>query len=406
MLRTPTTDQKRHSRRRAATFALLGVWACTRCALAEIRAFRGEVLAVTQEVASDAPGSFSSDADAYDRTVRPKPIDAFAQLATTDTSGNPLAGARCVIELGDPTASTSGNPAEFALEAGSYSNDARVAYASLGTATERRDIRMTAADLLASSISGSPTPGSVVSTLFVTGALVFWCSDPDGGLGDTSATISILVRDSRRPQASLVEIRRTFIGGAMGTVTPADGADIGLNGAQLVTRIKDLEQLRTDGSPEAAQLVAEADALRLTRFVVVLIPEQTLQYSYPFALNQDFVLEAEFSIEIQGAPGGLGAAGVMGRPFAGLSELIRESSTGSDGKPLESAVNALMRSPDASTSIDAGVAPGLSTTRVCGAFGLEAPLVGLLAMSFPLWVACRRRPRTSASSGPSAHRLT
>lgn len=368
----------------------------------EIRAFRGDVQASTREVALPGLGSFSSDADAYDRTVHPKPIDAFSQLTTTDTSGNPLAGTRCTIELGDPTASTSDNPGEFALEAGSYSNDARVAYLASGSARERRDIRFTPADLLASSLTGSMTPGTVASTLFVSGALVFW-GDSDGGMGNTSATFSIVIRDSRQPTTPLVDIRRTFTSDPMGTVTLTDSVDAGLSASALVTRIMDLEQLRADSSPEAEQLVAEADTLGLTRFVVVLIPEQTLRYSYAFALNQDFVLDAEFSIEVQGAPGGLGAAGVMGRPFAGLSDLIRESSTGSDGKPIQSAVNALMRSPTAPTPVDSGGSAAPSATRLCGTLGIEAPLIGLIGLVGLCRVCPRRRPRRTQSAKFAAH---
>lgn len=349
---------------------------------ADIRAFRGEVRAVTQDMTTGSPGSFSADSDAYDRTLQPPPIDAFSQLTTTDTAGVPLAAARCLIRLDDPTAASGNNPGEFALEAGSFSNDDLVACMASGFAREARDIRFTPADLLASSFSGSPRPGSVVSSLFVSGALVFWCSDTDGGLGDPMVAFSIVVRDSRRPDQPLVDIRRTFTSDSRGNVTLSESTDVGITGPTLMMRIRDLEQLRADPLPQAAQLAAEADLLGLPHFVIVVIPEQTLRYAYPFTLNQNFVIEAEFSIEVRSAPGGMGAAGVMGRPFAGLSDLIRASRVGGDAKPIETAVNKLIEASTTAADSESFLPDTPPQTgNLCGAVGVEM----LIGMSGGLW---------------------
>ncbi|MCG3132213.1 MAG: hypothetical protein FLDDKLPJ_03046 [Phycisphaerae bacterium] len=377
----PTRSNERTSARgrRLRSAVLLAVLAPAAAAKGEIRAFRGEVRTTVQGLSTAPDDSFILDEDAYDRTIAPTRIDALAELATSDVDGRPLAAGRAVSILADPRASMSGNPGEFALEAGSFSNDARIAYQINAAAIERRDTRFTAADF---AFAGpGRIPPDVVSTVFVSAAIVFWSTTAESDLTQTQAELSVVVRDSRAVEPVL-SFRRLYVGQADGGVLQIEAEDAGVVGSSATARILDLEALRASEAGEAAALAEQADRLGLTTFVVVLIPLQSIAYQYDVDLNRDFVLEAEFSLAVTGAPTGTGVAGVMGRPFAGLSDLFEASAAEADGAGIQKSVNSLL---DAAGD-DAAERPA-ATPIGCGLLGAETLLSAAL-MARLMW---RRR---------------
>ncbi|KAA0221347.1 MAG: hypothetical protein EDS66_10015 [Planctomycetota bacterium] len=369
----PTRSNQRANKaqgRRLRSVVLLVALAPALPTKGEIRAFRGEVRATVQGLSTAPDGSFILDEEAYDRTISPTRIDALAELATSDADGRPLAAGRAVSILSDPRASMSGNPGEFALETGSFSNDARIAYQLNASAIEQRDTRFTPADF---AFAGpGRIPPDVVSTVFVSAAIVFWSTTAESDLSQTQAELSVVIRDNRAVEPVL-SFRRLYVGQADGGVLQIEAEDTGVVGASATARILDLDALRASDADEAAAIAEQADRLGLTTFVVVLIPLQSLAYEYDVELNRDFVLEAEFNLAVTSAPTGTGVAGVMGRPFAGLSDLFEASAAEADGSRIQKSVNSLL---DASGGDAAGRPP--ATPIGCGLLGVETLLAAAL----------------------------
>jgi len=357
-------------------------------ALGEIRFFAGKVDTAVQERMEGVRSSVDIDSDQYTLRRNPEFIDAVARLSVGDLQGISLSAARGFCTLDDPTIATTNNPAEFGLELGCFSNAPKINYEVRGTATETRRIAFVLSDFLFTPID--PTQNLVESTVFVGGSLLFWSPKPDVGLADTRAEVTVTIRDSRlNPDEPVLLEKLVFEGDADGAVRMAGEQQNGLM-PQLQFSIRDLNQLRSDALQpgEAGQLAGDiadqADRLGLQTFVLVLIPHQSLSYTYDFELNTEFDLEAEFQLRVENAPDGTGVAAVLGRPFDSLADLLEQSVQGINGMVVQKSINKLAgRGVDGvtGTSQHHGLASPDRATRpvgLCGAFGIEA--LGLMLL--------------------------
>lgn len=391
----------------------------------EILAFRGRVLTTVEQRLAGVPVSFDPDEREYDFRPDPQTLVAVAELSSTSLDGVLLDRGRGVCSLADPTVAESGNPGEYSLEAGCFSNSSMAAYTVTGVATETRQVRF---DANTPGLEGvlPPAPGQqVLGQVWVSGTLVFWSTQPGGSLADTRATIQVTVRDEGRIffDPTVLRLRLVFEGDADGRVAGRIEADEPGRSGPVSFEVLDLPALRAlaesvDGDGEgsaaaaasaeaveaAADLVRQADALGLDTMTVVIVPSQTLEYTHDLRLNFTYDLVAEFRLTSRNAPAGAGVAAVMGRRFETLAELIEQSATGVDGGAVQRAVNALarVRSADAGAgdSTGGGDAPSAAgaPTALCGALGPSTLVaLGLILLSFRQRTVTARRDDATLS---------
>jgi hypothetical protein len=131
-------------------------------------------------------------------------------------------------------------------------------------------------------------------------------------------------------------------------------ATIGLDDATLAI----LQRVQDDGS-----------------LVVLVLPPQEHAYRYSVTADEELTLNAGLELRVHNAPGGTGAAAVLGRPFQELAAFIEKGLPGVDGEILQRSLNkatsqraiGLVPSPDTARTLPA--------PRLCGAGGIA--MIGL-----------------------------
>lgn len=402
------------SRRKSLTaiavpvLALSAPWGMAPRAFGDIRGFDGRVRTLVQQRLDGAPSSVDQQEDAYDFTLNPTDeLSAAARLQISDLDGAILASARGLAFLVDPTLSTMSNPGDFSLEWGGFSNSARIAFDLTAEAVEGREVEFGFPEL------GNAVIGAggarVRSSIFVEGALAFWSPAPARGLVGTRAEVVVSVTARRSGSAETIYSERlAFEAKEESGVQLVDRERAGGDRA-LQFEILDLEELRAlalsrgEGSDLAQSIVIQLDDLGLEVFTLVFISLQEIRYAYSANLFERQRLEAQWTATAAVPAAGAGVAGVMGRPFENLSDLLQDSVSGVEASVIEEAVNALavvrrgaMGAEDLSgEAAGAGMAddgappPAARSPGWCGAFGSESLTLALF-LPFLSVCACRR----------------
>jgi hypothetical protein len=309
------------------------------------------------------------------------PITAVSQLDSTDLDGALIGQAQSFSEVADPARLDQPNPEDLALEAGCYANGSDVSYDVASAATENRDVvdvvfvRTSRPGVPREIEFGPDGTAEIRSRVFLSGAILLWSTQEDTDLTAVVAEVLLSVTKDAESE-SLFEAGVSVSGssapelvGPLGTreLSVDDLADYGLD----------------EASTETLRNVAETGALR-----IVAIPTQSHRYSYVVAADEEFVLAARLTIALRNAPGGTGAAAVLGRPFSNLADFVEQAIGGVDGASLERSLNKAIESGAVDPSIDPGI-------HLCGNIGAELALMPAPLAFLRVRRRSRRRPPTS-----------
>ncbi len=347
--------------------------------LATVISITGRAATTVQELIDDSPGSVNSDHEEFGVDTDEFPIDAFADLTSTDLSGNLVSLGQGFAQLSDPALDQE-NPEELALEVGCYSNATSVSYLVQSTATESRTIVFTS---LGSSVAppdirfGTDRTRTVESSVFLNGAIMFWSKAPAASLANMKSDLRVAVEHDGRSRP-LFETTLVLTGSDDGVVGPTATGPIRFE-------IIDLEELATRGVDEASLAVLQAVADSGT-LLVIAIPAQEHVYDYEVRANEDFVLTATLEARVRNAPEGTGVAAVLGRPFANLADFVERGLPGVDGLAIEQTINEA--TGDRALGLVTDDAAPWPRPALCGALGAEA-----LALLFLTLLPGRLRPR-------------
>jgi hypothetical protein len=359
---------------------LAAICALTARALGAVVAVDASVVTAVQELIDGQPASVSADDDSRNANGSNLPLLAAADVVSTDLEGSLVAHGRGFATFADPTRLDQPNPEELALETACFSNAESVSYLVTASAVETRTLRFARSEVT----FASDGTRDVESSVFVSGAIVFWSADPGADLGGMSSEISVIVSRGG-VEAPLFQTSLVVQGdGQGGVASEADGPiefeTIGLN------------ELADRGVDEATigilQQVADQGVL-----IVLAIPLQEHTYRYIARANEPFELSAKLEAHIRNAPNGTGVAVAVGRPFSELADFIEQGLPGVKGESLQRAVNdsVAARAGGGHMAPSDGTARDVPRWTPCGALGGEA----LLMLFMPLTMVPNRR-RVSA----------
>ncbi len=310
------------------------------------------------------------------------PLHALAGLGIYTTEQVAISagssGGRGISDYYDPTLSGTSNPAEFGLEADSFSYDSSVAYEILSTVAEYRDLNMSAADL---NVNSNGQEKSVKSSVFVSGAILIWGNQAGLDLSGLGVEFDFTIVHQT------VDITSTGTqAGPETTVFDAHVTVEGTSGGQISTHHPDSIEvtvgtpalLMSSGEIEAAIAVAELESLGLAHLII--LPQQRIEYEYTAVAGKDFRLSAYAYCKSVNLPGGTGVAAVFGRPFESLADLIKNEPKISSGERIQAVVNKTIEKTKATPDEPTSSAP------ICGLLGLETVALTLLG----LFLMCTR----------------
>ena len=219
----------------------------------------------------------------------------------------------------------------------------------------------------------------MLSSVFVSGALVLWTEQTDRDLDGLVAELRIIVEREAPDQEPEILLEATLTaegttGGDIRIASP-DGIFALAGGPELISATAGFTQ---------GQLLGELAGLGRTHLII--IPGQELPYIYQAAPEIEYTLKATFEAVSSNLPEGTGVAAVYGRTFENLAGIISGlSGTQTKGIATQSAVNAAIR--NARVEPDAA---GTTNGRVlCGTIGF-----GTLAMTLGLLLVAGRLRRT------------
>lgn len=349
-------------------------------ARAEVLQIDAAISAEVQEYVAGDEGSFDSAFEEFGTTSAVLPIQVTARLLPPEDAETTDFIAATFVDFRDPTASETVNPREFGLEMQAYSQGSDLSFANHAVASETRNVVFSAAEL---DLEEDKTERLVQSHVFASGAVVIWSQAPTRDLTGLSVILKITV-EQLLPESDPVvvfEASVTAEGTSDGSVVldAPDGIFALLGGPELIGA--------TAGFTED-QLLEELAALG--NVYLVIIPEQSVPYSYTGPEGVEFSLEATVEAWAVNLPGGTGIGAVFGRPFKALAQAVGESvGAQTKGAVTQAAVNqALANARAPSRSEPRNIPAAASPWGACGAIG-----AGTLAMALGLPVAalCVRR---------------
>ena len=374
----------------AAAVAVLSAGSGT--ALGELLHFSAVLDTRCQEFVAGEPVSFDQSFEEFEVTSAELPIRVTSSLWLPTASGLLVATAQGFADFYEPGVRLDRNPAELALEANCFSIDPEVAYQVTASIHESRTIRLSRAELHAEG-SGAQ---DVISTVFLSGAIIVWSQDPTRDLGGLSAELAFDIEQfpgpdqpqegepgQTGPQAiSVFHSAFGVTGAAEGEVYPfIEGKGTFLFGGPDLVR----ELAGPDAPPD------EFD--RMGQVSVMVIPVQELTYQYRAHPGEEFELLASVHVEVTNLPDGTGISAVFGRDFQALRRLIEEAFPGLDGTGTQSAVNlaqAKAQAPHQAVPEQPLSAP-TTNSRLCGTVGPEAVAMLPLVVLLPAALTRRRR---------------
>ena len=334
---------------------------------------KAKVSTTVQELIDGVPGSVNADDAAFPAAGADLPLAASATLTSTDLNGALVSLGQGFSEFADPTRLDQPNPEEFALEIGCYSNAESVAYSVLSQALESRSVIFTRAGNPAAPPEISFGLGSardVESSLFLSGAVVFWSTHAETNLDELRVELTVRVSRGDTP-TPLFE-----------TTLRIDGRDAAVSATGPIRHDR-------VGLDELAALGVDDATLAILRRVqdegslmVLVIPPQEHAYGYSVTADEELTLNADLEVRVRNAPRGTGVAAVLGRPFEELSAFIEKGLPGVDGEAVQQSLNkaisqremGFVPSPDTARTIPSRLRTS-PTPRLCGAGGVA--MIGL-----------------------------
>ncbi|MCP4593923.1 MAG: hypothetical protein GY842_24580 [bacterium] len=339
---------------------------------AEIVSIDATIRAEVQEFVGGEEGSFDSAFEEFGATSATLPIHVAARLLPTEgASTNAFVGA-AFADFYDPAVSPNRNPGEVGLETDVYAPSAEVNFAARAVATETRRVVFNAEELL---LEPGDTDREVISSVFVSGAVVIWWADSLLDLTGLSVELGVKVEkqtaDADGDAEPVLEARLSVVGTAEGTlnVERRDGIFAVVGGTELISA--------TAGFTESELLDELAG---LGRVHIIIIPEQELPYSYPAEEDVEFDLRATFEAQTANLPGGTGVAAVYGRSFEELATMVAHlAPTETRGAATQAAVNAAIAESESPRG-----GQQTSATRLGAFSGNPCGVIGLGTLGFML----------------------
>jgi len=332
------------------------------------------VSTTVQELINGVPGSVTSDEDGLNADSSNLPLTASGDLMSTDLQGVLVSMGQAFSAFSDPTRLDQPNPEEFALEVGCYSNADSVAYLVTSTATEWRTVVFTTegSSLAPPEIDfGLTRTRTVESRIFLSGAVIFWSTEPERNFDDMTSDFSVtVVRDDTNATLFDTTLRISGEGTDQPGVTTT---------GPIRSEIVELDDLLPEGVDADTIAILEG-VEREGTLLVVVIPPQEHPYAYTVRANDPLMLRAEMNIRVRNAPGGSGVAATLGSPFENLADFIEPGLPGVNGKALESSLNAVTASRAIGFVASTGSSAHRSGPGLCGVFGVESAVAVVLCL--------------------------
>lgn len=341
------------------------------------------VSTTVQELIDGVPGSVTSDSEQLEGGLSGFPIMASGSLTSTDLDGALASMGQSISEMADPTRLDQPNPEEFALEVECYSNAESISYSVDGLAEEFRTVVLTTPGnpLAPPEIEfGSNSTRRVESRVFLSGAIIFWSTEPGQELDEMLSEVRVTVT-REDTGATLFSTTLTLADEDGNGLTPTTTGPIEFE-------IVDLQELGDRGVDEAT-LAILAQVEDEGTLMVVVLPEQEHTYRYTVTADEPLVLKAQMSAQVRNVPGGTGAATTLGKPFENLAEFIEDGLPGVNGSAIQRSVNAATAARKIGLVVSPDSTSGGTRSRLCGAFGLES--AALLSLGLCLTLGRSRR---------------
>jgi hypothetical protein len=349
---------------------LAAICALAARALGAVVAVDASVVTAVQELIDGQPASVNADDDSRNADGSNLPLLAAADMVSTDLEGSLVAQGRGFATFADPTRLNQPNPEELALETACFSNAESVSYLVTASVIETRTLRFARSEVA----FASDGTREVESSVFLSGAIVFWSGEPGTDWGGMSSEISFVVSRGG-VEAPLFQTSLVVQENGEGGVTPLTDGPIRFETIAL-------DELAGRGVDEATigilQHVADQGLL-----IVLAIPRQEHIYRYVARANEPFELSAKLEARIRNAPNGTGVAVAMGRPFSELANFIEQGLPGVKGESLERAVNdsVAARAGGGPMASSDGTARDVPRWTPCGALGGEVLLMVLMPLA-------------------------
>ena len=341
------------------------------------------VATTVQELIDGVPGSVTSDTEELALDLSNFPLTASGSLVSTDLEGALVSMGQAFCEFSDPTRLDQPNPEEFAMEVACFSNAESVAYSVTSATEELRTVVFTTPGnpLADPEIDfGSGSTRTVESRVFLSGAVIFWSTEPGRNLDEMLSELSVAVTEADT-NATLFETTLTIAGEGTDQVRSAATGPIRFE-------VVDLDALVNEGVGEDTISVLQR-VEREGTLVVVAIPPQEHPYTYTVTADEPLILGAELTAEVHNIPGGTGVAATLGRPFENLGDFIEQGLPGVDGATLQRSLNAVTASRAIGLVTPEGAQVTGTGMRLCGAFGFES--AALLALGLIATLGRSRR---------------
>jgi len=358
-----------------AMIAVAVTFSLTASAGAAIKSVTSQVSAeVTQH--ANGGGTLQSDVaqQSFPGQVTTPPAIARARLDQFDTGGSLVGSAQVASIFTQPVFPLFLQPpSDIGLDVAGFSNDHHSYWSASGSGVETRTIVMSASEL-----SGVYLPGDIAtlrSRVVISGAMLIASLNSGQDLSGASVKFQFSVTQ-RRPNAgetTPIFGSMTVTGGPNGTITTQGEGIMALQRPPVV----DFNGV----IPELPQVKA------------ILFTGMTFPYEYEIAVDETFELQLIVGADIVTRDDGVGCAAIFGTPQVGMGEIFQRTRNSDSGVRLQEAVSA-----EVDTTGAAYVQPAAAPTPgICGLFGANATLLGIVTMA--AFVAAKRRTRSNARRG-------
>lgn len=329
-------------------------------AAAEVVSISGFATTSINEIVNGSSGQSDSDAGAQPDDALP--IQVVSRI-TSDDLVNPSAGA-VAAQFADPTALSSLNPEEFAINLTLNSVSPSVRFQASAETGETRRVVFNPGDLGLFSRVGEQR--RVSGRFFLDGAL---------------AIISVI--EGRDLTGANVTLKATVVKRVAGQSDQVifDGA-IAMHGGT-----NNSTSLTVDGAfPTNRLLLTDLSVFQadFETFRVLILPKISINYLYDITVGEEFELVATVKVDAQNVPDNVGVAAVIGTPIGTLSEVFAATRSNRVADEVVESIESERESPTGDLAFDNGLA-GIG--GLCGAFGFES----LLGFSLIGGAAMRRR---------------
>lgn len=329
--------------------------------------FRAVLLAEVERITNDLPADSAFQSIVVPDDVSVLPASAKAELLYMGMDSMlPDGLSRARATFSDPLLSINDVPQELSLEAVSFSPALDTRFDADSSIVETRTIVLSPNEITL------PTGASATFTsqVFFRGTVAMWGPSMTDDFTDLSAlvTMRVIQRFADESETTLLEAAMIVAGGPGGSITVDSNGEI--DPSQLL--IQDLSGQDTS----------------VGRVWVVVAPNLLLPYTYNAVVGDEFQLEIQVEVSVEGLGGSRGAAVVLGGPFLEFGPVVDIVEGSSLGTRLQDIANAASNdmSPDTSTP---SVPSLMALFPNCAAMGVET--FGLTLIAGVLCITTRRR---------------